>query len=119
MKDSITKQNKTRKRAIINNHNELSIGVKYDSDKPDYSLIPPNALDDVAKALTFGAKIYDRHNWKQVKNAKTRYFAACMRHMWKRFRGQLKDPESGLDHCAHAIVCIMFILELEHLKLDP
>ena len=33
-------------------------GIKYDSKKPDYSLIPPHALDDVAKVLTYGAQKY-------------------------------------------------------------
>lgn len=94
-------------------------GIKYDMGKPDYSLVPPRALDDTVKILTLGAQKYDRDNWKQLKDAKRRYFAAAMRHMWARLRGELTDPESGLDHCAHAICCLMFILELEHLKLDP
>jgi hypothetical protein len=94
-------------------------GIKYDMEKPDYSLVPPRALDDTVKILTLGAQKYDRDNWKLLKDAKRRYFAAAMRHMWARLRGELKDPESGLDHCAHAICCLMFILELEHLNLDP
>lgn len=95
------------------------IGLKYDLEKPDYSLVPPNALEDTVKVLTIGAQKYDRHNWKILKDAKQRYFAAAMRHMWARLRGELKDPESGIDHCAHAICCLMFILELEHENLNP
>lgn len=94
-------------------------GIKYDMAKPDYSLVPPNALEDVVKILTLGAQKYDRHNWKLLKGAKQRYFAAAMRHMWAWMRGELTDSESGLSHCAHALCCIMFILELEHLNLDP
>ena len=56
-------------------------GVKYDGEKPDYSLIPPNTLDDVAKVLTFGAQKYDRHNWKKLDNLDNRDIAAAQRHM--------------------------------------
>lgn len=105
--------------SLIAGSPESVAGIKYDMDKPDYSLIPPNALDDTVKILTLGAQKYARDNWRYVTNAKTRYFAAAMRHMWARMRGELKDPESGLDHCAHAICCLMFILELEHENLNP
>lgn len=97
----------------------LATGIKFDLEKPDYSLVPPHALEDTVKILTLGAQKYDRDNWKQLKDAKRRYFAAAMRHMWARHRGELNDPESGLDHCAHAMCCLLFILELEHLELDP
>ena len=56
-------------------------GVKYDKTKPDYSLVPPRALNDVVKVLTFGAAKYDRHNWKKLDNLEDRYFAAALRHL--------------------------------------
>ena len=93
-------------------------GVKYDSKKPDYSLIPPHALDDVAKVLTYGAQKYDRHNWKQLENLDTRYFAAAQRHLWALQRGEILDEETGLHHAAHAICCMMFMLEFYYLQTD-
>jgi hypothetical protein len=93
-------------------------GVKYDSKKPDYSLIPPHALDDVAKVLTYGAQKYDRHNWKQLENLDTRYFAAAQRHLWAIQRGEILDEETGLHHAAHAICCMMFMLEFYYLQTD-
>ena len=93
-------------------------GVKYDSKKPDYSLIPPHALDDVAKVLTYGAQKYDRHNWKQLENLDTRYFAAAQRHLWALQRGEILDEETGIHHAAHAICCIMFMLEFYYLQTD-
>jgi hypothetical protein len=98
--------------------NKPQIGVKYDTDKPDYSLLPPNALNDLVKILTLGAQKYSRDNWKYVENAKQRYFAAAMRHLWARWRGERFDPESGLDHYAHALCCIIFLLEFEYLQND-
>ena len=94
-------------------------GVKYDLNKPDYSLLPPYALEDTVKVLTLGSQKYSRNNWMLLKDAKMRYFAAAMRHMWARFRGEITDPESGIDHAAHAICCLMFLIEMEYHKIDP
>ena len=91
-------------------------GIKFDDDKPDYSLIPPNALDDVAKVLTIGAKKYDRHNWKKLDNINDRYFAAAQRHMWALLKDETHDPETGIHHSAHAICCMMFLLEFYYLQ---
>tara|TARA_Y100000004_G_scaffold152426_1_gene175580 strand:- start:3460 stop:3819 length:360 start_codon:yes stop_codon:yes gene_type:complete len=93
-------------------------GIKFDDDKPDYSLIPPNALDDVAKVLTIGAKKYDRHNWKKLDDINNRYFAAAQRHMWSLLKDEEHDPETGIHHAAHAICCMMFILEFYYLQKE-
>lgn len=89
----------------------MSNGIKYDAGKPDYSLLPPNALDDVVKVLTIGAQKYDRHNWKKLDNINDRYFAAAQRHLWALKRGETFDDETQLHHGAHAICCIMFLIE--------
>lgn len=89
-------------------------GIKHDQDKPDYSLIPPNALEDTVKVLTMGAKKYDRENWRQLEDLDNRYFAAAQRHLWSWKKGERFDGESGISHLAHALCCIMFILEKEH-----
>ena len=91
-------------------------GVKYDKEKPDYSLLPPTALDDVVKVLTFGAAKYDRWNWKKLDNLEDRYFAAAQRHLWAVMRGETHDPESGEHHYAHALCCIMYLLEFYSLQ---
>jgi len=91
-------------------------GVKYDKEKPDYSLLPPRALNDVVKVLTFGAAKYDRWNWKKLDNLEDRYFAAAQRHLWAVMRGETHDLESGKHHYAHAICCIMYLLEFYSLQ---
>ena len=90
---------------------ETRTGVKHDGDKPDYSLLSFHALDEVVKALTYGAKKYSRDNWKQVPNFHQRYLAAALRHIGAHARGQLKDPETELLHVAHAAVSLMYIAE--------
>ena len=93
-------------------------GIKYDSNKPDYSLIPPNALESIAKVMTHGAQKYDRHNWKKLDNPVNRYFAAAQRHLWAVIKGEDLDPESGEHHYAHALCCIMYLLEFYSLQND-
>lgn len=88
-------------------------GKKFDSDKTRYDLIPPLALEEFAKVLTFGAKKYGPNNWQLVDNGADRYFAAAQRHLWACMRGETYDDESGLHHLAHALCCVAFILELE------
>jgi len=92
---------------------EDEIGTKYDSEKPDYSLIPPHALEETVRVLTFGAKKYSPNNWKKLDSAWTRYFAAAQRHMWALQRGEESDPESGYHHAAHAACCLFFMLEID------
>ena len=91
-------------------------GIKFDDDKPDYSLIPPNALEDAVKVLTIGAKKYDRHNWKKLDNIDDRYFAAAQRHLWALQKGETFDEETGIHHGAHAICCIMFLVEFYYVQ---
>ena len=89
----------------------MSEGIKNDNDKARYDLIPADALEDLAKVLTFGAKKYSAENWRIVGDGDSRYFAAAQRHMWAWKRGEENDPESGLPHLAHAMCCMAFLLE--------
>lgn len=91
-------------------------GVKYDKDKVEYGLLPPYALDMIAEVLTFGARKYERDNWKYVEDGHRRYFDAMMRHLWAWKRGEMNDPETGLNHLAHAGCCLMFLLEKDIMK---
>lgn len=90
-----------------------TIGRKYDSGKPEFSLLPPWALESVAKVLTFGAEKYDVDNWKHVSNGEYRYRNAALRHINDYVKGEKTDPESGCNHLAHAICCLMFILDAD------
>ena len=92
-------------------------GVKYDDNKPEYSLLPPVALLEMTKNLTFGAKKYCRENWRRVPDAKRRYFDAAFRHMQLWHMGETDDPENNLHHLAAAAVNLMFILELDLLDI--
>ena len=85
-------------------------GVKHDQGKPRMDLLSGLALEEVAKVLTFGAVKYGEHNWRGG-IVFSRLIAAAMRHLFAYARGESKDPETGLSHIAHAMCCLMFLLE--------
>lgn len=87
-----------------------SAAVKHDRDKPEFHHIPNEALTEIARALTFGAKKYADYNWR-AGFSWYRPFNACMRHLWAWWGGEDKDPESGLSHLAHAGANILFLLQ--------
>lgn len=84
-------------------------GIKYDQDKPDYSLLPFGAVDQVVKVLTYGSKKYSRDNWKYVEEF--RYQAAAMRHFSAYMQGEQFDPETTIHHLAHMITSLLFLLQ--------
>ena len=86
-------------------------GKKYDNDKIRYDLLDPSFEELVAKVLTFGAKKYGDHNWKNVANKTNRYYAAMRRHIASWRQGEILDSESGLPHLAHAACCLYFLIE--------
>ena len=71
-------------------------GRKFDGGKLEYGLVPPLALKEMVKVLTFGAQKYERNNWKYVDDAKRRYFDAMERHIWAYKEGETIDPESEI-----------------------
>lgn len=85
-------------------------GVKGDADKPQWSLLPIGPITAVVKVLTFGAKKYSPNNWVHVKDKKDRYYSAALRHITAWFGGEIKDPESGHHHLAHAVCCLLFLI---------
>lgn len=85
-------------------------GVKFDEEKPRWDLLPFREVGQVVDVLTMGAIKYSDDNWKNVPGAKRRYIAAAMRHIVARLGGEIRDPESGVNHFAHAICCLLFLL---------
>lgn len=86
-------------------------GLKYDSDKLDYSMISKILMDELAAVRGFGAKKYERDNWLKG-FPYNRSIAAALRHIFAFKDGEDLDPESGRSHIGHAVAC------LEHLLND-
>jgi hypothetical protein len=85
---------------------------KNDDDKPRTDLLPPMALIEIAKVMSFGAKKYTIGNWSKEGSTYNRYYAACMRHMLQWQSGEDLDQETGLSHIAHAASNLLFLLAL-------
>ena len=91
----------------------LLTGRKFDTGKDRWDLVPYAALREIVYVLTFGATKYGPENWKQVPEARNRYFAALQRHLYAWWTGQQTDPETGTNHLAHAGACLLFLLALD------
>ncbi len=76
-------------------------GVKHDQGKLRYDLIPWEHEEGLAQVFTMGSVKYGDRNW-QLGIEEDRLLAAARRHMAAHQRGELDDPESGLDHMYHA-----------------
>ncbi len=92
-------------------------GLKFDSEKPRMDLLPMDALMEIAKVLTFGAKKYGDKNWEKG-IARGRLRAAQMRHDAAVEMGQELDPESGYLHVAHKACDVLMELALKLRGLD-
>lgn len=92
--------------------NDKPVAIKEDGEKNRLDLLPIGPLEDIAEILTFGAKKYADHNWRNGFKW-SRLYGALFRHMFAWIKGQDKDPETGKSHLAHAGCCILFLLEHE------
>lgn len=72
---------------------------KYDSGKPSYSLLPPDALLELVTVYDLGARKYSRHNWERGMEWH-RVFDALQRHAWAFWNGENVDPVDGQHHLA-------------------
>ncbi len=92
-----------------------SEGFKHDASKLRMDLIPPEAIEALARICTYGctgtpassefpgkASPYPDRNWEQGMDW-GRVFAALNRHLWAWWRGEDLDPESGYPHLEHAL----------------
>lgn len=95
----------------------MSGGAKHDNGKPQMDLISSRFLVGLANVLTFGAKKYSSHNWRQG-IAFSRLYSALQRHLCAWNDGQNIDEESGLPHLYHAACCLMFLAELNETRRD-
>jgi hypothetical protein len=91
--------------------------IRYDQDKPDWSLIPMEALEEVVKVLEFGAKKYHRDNWRTGDGFRySRVINSLLRHTYAWMRGEDLDPESGFSHLAHMGCNVLFLLYYNRYK---
>lgn len=95
---------------------DMLMGRKNDQHKLRMDLIPPEALEELAKVLTFGASKYADRNW-ELGIKWSRIFGALMRHLVNWFKGETKDPETGLSTLSHALCNLVFLVTYEQRKM--
>ena len=95
------------------------LGMKFDQGKPLWRLLPWKALKVVVDVLTFGASKYMPSGWMYVKNADERYIDAALRHLTAYMSGEKTDSETGLNHLAHAVCCLLFLLHFDETGERP
>ena len=86
---------------------EAIIGIKFDQDKLNWSLMPWAQLEETVKVLMFGADKYSADNWKKVD--RERYENALMRHAIAYVSGEKNDPDSGMNHLSHIMCNALFL----------
>lgn len=92
------------------NSSERGSGARYNSNKPDLSLIPLCTLEDEARVWMYGKQKYAAWNWAKGMDWSIP-LACALRHLSAWQRGEENDPESGLPHIAHAM-CNLRMLTL-------
>jgi hypothetical protein len=83
--------------------------LKNSYEKLDYSLVPLDALEEVAYVLMHGKSVYGEWNWADNPCKWTELLAKAQRHIYSFSRGEDNDPISGRSHIAHAITVLMFL----------
>ena len=93
--------------------------TKHDQEKTRLELIPVSGIEGIGRAMTFGSKKYEDHNWTKGFNY-SRLIGSAMRHLNAYNEGQDKDPESGLSHLDHLGACVVMLIahEVEGLGTD-
>lgn len=86
---------------------------KDDQAKARYDLIPPDALDELARVFTTGAAKYGDRNWEGGL-VFGRVFAALMRHAWAFWRGEDRDHEDGQHHLASVAWCALVLIAYQN-----
>jgi hypothetical protein len=94
----------------------METGRKDDGGKTRMELLPLDALEEVARVLTHGAKKYAPGNWQKVTGARERYTGALLRHLAAWRGGETLDAESGDDmllHIAQVATNALFLVWFE------
>jgi len=79
--------------------------------KPGLQNVPPVAVLEVGRVMSFGAAKYGPMNWRHDEVSYSTYYNAAIRHLFEAWDGNDLDFETGLPHLAHAAACLMILLD--------
>jgi hypothetical protein len=87
--------------------------LRYNTGKPQMSLLDPNFMLGMAEVMTIGLEKYGKANWQKGNYLSVPYDSA-QRHLQKYWMGQTIDEESSKHHLFHAAVNLMFMYYYEN-----
>jgi hypothetical protein len=92
---------------------------RHNTGKIPLHLVPPDAINAIAKVLDFGSKKYALRNWEKGANYSVPY-ASLMRHLLAFWEGEDNDPESNLPHLYHVLMNAAMLVRYfeQHKDLD-
>lgn len=95
--------------------------LKFNSGKPQPSLVSARFVESVARALEFGAAKYGRGNYRQdPRQPRHALIDAALRHIGADVDNpHALDPESGLPHLWHAAASLAMLLDNPAESPDP
>ena len=96
-----------------------SKGKKNDELKPTLAFVSTHAMWEMGKALSFGAKKYDKWNYKNGIEV-VRTLSASLRHIYQFLNGEDVDPETGSLHLGNAMAGLSMAIDTyyNHPELD-
>lgn len=92
-------------------------GARWNAGKDRWDLVPFDALAEVVKVYTVGARKYADDNW--LKGMSWRIcIGATFRHFTSWLLGETNDKETGCNHLAHAVWNILALLTYQIRGMD-
>ena len=95
------------------NNPKTAMGVS----KAPMHLVPPVAIAYAAMAFKDGASKYGPYNWREKNISSSVYYGAAKRHMDAWWDGEENAEDSGVHHLAHAMACLMLILDSKEIDM--
>jgi len=117
--DNLKEEREARKSRHPEHFTPLTSAIKHDQGKPQISLIPSEAILEMAKGFTYGANKYGRKNYEAGMNH-SRLLDAALRHLLAVSSGDYTDSESGNSHLSHAMASLAMLIYMQkhHPQLD-
>jgi hypothetical protein len=85
--------------------------TEYGLAKPGLGYVPPVALFEVGRVMEVGAAKYGPMNWRKDPVSYSTYYNAALRHMMAAWDGQFADPDTGINHLAHAAANLLILID--------
>jgi hypothetical protein len=81
------------------------------TSKPGIEGVPVAPLFMVGEVMRLGIRKYGLTNWRHEPISASVYYNAAMRHVMAWWDGQNNDFESEQPHLAHAVACLLILLD--------